>query len=59
MITIDIDGQIEARQARIDELERQLKDYAAGQIDIATEKFHTLKARVEKAKDIIGAIWIR
>ncbi len=56
MITIDIDGQIDARQGQIDELEQQLKDLAAGPLEFAAEKFHQLEDKIVQAKEFIEAI---
>jgi len=56
MITIDIDGQIEARQAQIDDLERQLRSFALEHIDVAAAKFHEFEDQIEQAKEFIGVI---
>ena len=56
MITIDIDGQIEARQAQIEALEQQLKDLALLPVELAADSFHQLEDKIEQAKAFIEAI---
>lgn len=56
MITIDIDGHIDARQAQIDELERQLKKLAVDQFEVAVDRFHALEDLVGQAKTFMDGV---
>ena len=56
MITIDIDGQLEARRAQIDDIERQLADLAVAPFEFATERFHHLEEKIDQAKAFLASI---